>query len=243
WRRPPTKAPLSTPPVSRCRQRARACRRVQGRSATARAPACAACASAAAAVEPRAGPSIYVLLIAADLFQIGDESNGLIARARAVRGDDLDPGALHILGHALGVAADVDVGAFGEPRPELAAELAHAILDVELLTAVARPRQREPRQRAGSFHAAKLVFVEEVVVAALVAEEQPIATGRFARHAFVEKRAERRDAGAGPDHDDGRRRVRRKTEVLRLLDVDLDLVAGARPLAEEGGGNAEPLAP
>src|SRR4029077_3419622 len=127
--------------------------------------------------------------------------------------------------------------------PELAAELAHAILDVELFAAVARPRQREPRQRAGGFHAAKLVFVEEVVVAALMAEEQPIATGRFARHAVMEKRAERRDADAGPDHDDGRRWIRRKTEVLRLLDVDFDLVAGARPLAEEGGGNAEPLAP
>src|SRR5207237_5881940 len=128
-------------------------------------------------------------------------------------GDDLDPRAFHILGHALGVAADVDVGAIGQPSPELAAELAHAILDVELFAAVARPREREPRQRAGGFHAAKLVFVEEIAVVALMAEEQPIATGRFARHALVEKGAERRDAGAWPDHDDGTRSIRGERAV------------------------------
>ncbi len=130
--------------------------------------------------------------------------------------------------------------AVGDPGPELAAELAHPVLDIELLAAVARPRQREPRQRAGSLHAGELVLVEKITVAALMAEEQPVAPGCFARHALVEKGAERRDPGAGADHDDGRGWIGRKSKVLRFLDIDLELVAWAHALGQEGRGDAEP---
>ena len=132
--------------------------------------------------------------------------------------------------------------AIGEPSPKLAADLAHAVLDVELLGAVARPGEREPGQRARGLHAGELVLVEEIAIAALVAEEQPVAPGCFARHAFVQEGAERRDAGAGTDHDDGHGGIGRQTEVLRLLDEDVHRVSGAHALAEEGGRDAEPRA-
>src|SRR5262249_36440579 len=191
---------------------------------------------------PRPRTSIYVLLVAPGFFQIGDERNRLVGSARAVCGDDLDPRGLDVLGHAFGIAADIDVRAVGEPSPQLTADLAHAVLDVELPGAVARPGEREPGQRACGLHAGELVLVEEIAVATLVAEEQPVAPGRFARHAFVQEGAERRDAGAGTDHDDGHGRISRQTEMLRLLDVDLDLISGAHALAEEGGRDAEPRA-
>src|SRR5262249_33906559 len=148
-RRLPTTAPLSTPPAPRCRRSPRAYRRAPGRSAAARALACAADALAKNCLQPRARTSIYVLLIAPGFFQIGDERNRLVGRARTVRGDDLDPCALDVLGHAFSIAADIDVRAVGEPGPEVAADLAHAVLDVELLGVVARPSEREAGQRAG----------------------------------------------------------------------------------------------
>src|SRR5262249_9789496 len=195
-RLPPTTAPLSKPPVRRCRRSPRACRRAPGKSAAAPALACATHAPARDRVRPRPRTSIYVLLIAPGFFQIGDERNRLVGRPRTMRGDDLDPCALDILGHAFGIAADVAVRAVHEPGPEGAADLGYAVLDVELLGAVARPGERKPGQRARRLHAGELVLVEEIVIAALVAEEQPVAPGRFARHAFVQEGAKRCDAGA-----------------------------------------------
>src|SRR5262249_40929642 len=84
------------------------------------------------------------------------------------------------------------------------------------------------------------VLVEEIVIAALGAEEQPVAPGRFARHAFVQEGAKRSDAAAGADHDDGHGRGGRQTEVLRLLDVDAALVPGAPALAHERPRDAAP---
>src|SRR5258705_10329497 len=115
--------------------------------------------------------------------------------------------------------------------------MSHAILDVELFTAVARPGQRQPGQSARRLHAGKLVLVEESVVATLMAEEQPVASRRLARHALVQKRAKRRDAGAGADHDDRQGGIGWQAEMLRLLNIDLDVVSGAHALAEERGRN------
>src|SRR5262245_64726271 len=88
--------------------------------------------------------SIDVLLIATLFLEIGDEGDGLVDRSRAVRGDQIDQCALHVLTHGDG-AADIDVGAVGDPRPQIAADLAYAILDVEFLLVVARPRERKTR--------------------------------------------------------------------------------------------------
>ena len=75
-----------------------------------------------------------------------------------------------------------------------------------------------------------------------MAEEQPIAAGRLGGHALVQEGAKRRDAGAGPDHDDRRRRVRGQAEMLRALHVDFHALTGRGALAEERGSDAEPRA-
>src|SRR5262249_29090650 len=148
----------------------------------------------------RCGCSIDVLLVATLSLEVGDEGDSLVDRSRAVRGDQIHQGALHILAHGYG-AADIDVRAVGEPSPQLAADLAHAVLDVELLGAVARPGEREPGQRACSLQAGELVLVEEIVITPLVAEEQPVAAQSLRRHALVQECTKRRDSGPGPDHD------------------------------------------
>src|ERR1700759_1051483 len=99
-----------------------------------------------------APPSIHVGLIAPALLEVGDEGDGFAGVAAAMLGDDVDHGALDVLAHA-DRAADVEVRAVRKPLPEIGAELAHAVLDVELLLVVARPREREPGAHARRPHA------------------------------------------------------------------------------------------
>jgi hypothetical protein len=75
-----------------------------------------------------------------------------------------------------------------------------------------------------------------------MAEEQPVAPRRLERLPLVQERAERRNAGAGPDHDDRPRRIVGQREMLRLLHIDPDLVAGRRAAAQEGRAHAKPHA-
>ena len=149
---------------------------------------------------------------------------------------------LHILGHAQRVAADINVRAFLDPRPQIAPGLAHAVLHVDLLLAVARPGERQAREQAGGAHLAELLLVEEVVIAALMAEEQPVRPARLGGLALLQEGAERRDAGAGPDHDDRLGRIGRQREMLRLLHIDLELVARAHAAGQESRADAEPHA-
>src|SRR5712671_1796174 len=76
-------------------------------------------------------PSVDVLLITALLLQLGHESDRLVGRACAVLRHDVDKRELDILGHVLGVAAHIEMRALGEPGPEVATDLAHAVLHVE----------------------------------------------------------------------------------------------------------------
>src|ERR1043166_1394966 len=116
--------------------------------------------------------SINVDLIAARLLEVRHESDSLVRRARPEARDHVDERALHVLRHVLGVAAHIEMGAVGDPGPQVAPDLAHAMLNVDFLVAVARPGQSEPREHAGRFHAGKLILVEKVVAAVLMAEEQ-----------------------------------------------------------------------
>src|ERR1700726_19440 len=61
--------------------------------------------------------SVDVLLEPALFLEFRDEGNGLIGRTRAELRDDIDQRPLDILRHALGVAADVEIGSLREPRP------------------------------------------------------------------------------------------------------------------------------
>jgi hypothetical protein len=58
---------------------------------------------------------VDVLLVAALLLKVCHERDRLIGGARTVLRHDVDQRALHVLRHALGVAADVNVRAVGEP--------------------------------------------------------------------------------------------------------------------------------
>src|SRR5882672_7143998 len=147
--------------------------------------------------------SIDILLVAAALLEFGYERNRLVGFARTMGRHDVDQRALDVLGHSLAIAADVNVSALGKPSPQVAADLAHAVLHVDFLIAVARPGKREPGQHACRLHRGQFVLVKEVISAALVAEEQPISSAGSRRHALLKKGAERRNSGAGTDHDDG----------------------------------------
>ena len=159
-----------------------------------------------------------------------------------MRGGDIDQRPLDILGHALGVAADIDMRALGEPAPQLRSDLAHTVLDVELLVAVARPGERQARQAARLAQRLEFILVEEVVLAALMAEEQPGAAARAERLPLLQEGAERRDAGARADHDDRRLGIVRQAETVRLLNIGFHRVARRDALAEKGRGDAEPVA-
>src|SRR5215831_10534413 len=79
--------------------------------------------------------SVNVGLKPPALLQVAHEGDGLARTAAALLGDDVHQRPLDVLAHAHG-AADVDMGAVGEPLPDFASDLAHAVLDVELCLVV-----------------------------------------------------------------------------------------------------------
>ena len=149
-------------------------------------------------------------------------------------------GDVDVLGHARGVAADVEVRAGLEPGVEFDRVLEHAVLDVHLFRLVAGEGDVEPREIAGGLQFAQLILVEKVARGLLVAEEEPVLALGVGGAAFGEERAEGRDAGAGTDHDHRQVAIGRRAEGLVRVDEDADLAGGERALGEEGG--ADPLA-
>src|SRR6516162_5693686 len=85
--------------------------------------------------------SIDVSLIAAGFLQLGEECAGLFERTCAMFRDYIEQGALDVFAHRDG-AADIDMCALGDPTPQIAAGLAHAVLHIDLPCTVARPSQR-----------------------------------------------------------------------------------------------------
>src|SRR6266849_8866054 len=169
--------------------------------------------------------SICVGLVAAAFLEIGHVDDSLVGGSGAVLDDDVDQGAFDILPHAHS-AANIEMRAFRQPGPDVVPDLTHAVLHIEFILVVARPGKRQACKNSGRLHAVEFILVEEIAVMTLVAEEQPVAAGRLGGHALVQKGAERGDAGAGTDHDDGHGGISRQAEIMRLLDIDLDVVAG-----------------
>src|SRR5579872_1507828 len=157
-------------------------------------------------------------------------------------GNDIHQSALDVLGHPLGIAANIDVGTFSEPGPQLPADFAHAILHVKLLGAIARPRQRKARQQARGLHRVQLIRVEEVEIATLVAKEQPIAPRRAGGPAVEKECPERSNSGPRPDHDDGNLRIFRQRKAMGPLHIGGHLLAGFDALGQKGRSQAKPLA-
>src|SRR3954453_13099788 len=152
---------------------------------------------------------IDIRLVAPRLFQRRDKSDRLVGRAGAVRRDDFDQRRFDILCHALGIAADIEMRASREPLPNLGADFAHPILDVEFSFAVARPGERETRKHAFLTELMQLVAIEEVAHRALMTEEEPVLPWRADRLPLLQKGAEGRDPGSGPNHDDRNIRIGR----------------------------------
>ena len=127
----------------------------------------------------RHGLLIHVDLIAVILFQFGNVARGVFGAAFAVLGNDVDQRAFDVFRHAQSVAAHIYVRATLKPGPKIAAVIAHAMLDVDFLVAVARPGKRQTGEVARLAHGLELILVEEIVVAALMAEIQPVRPGAW----------------------------------------------------------------
>lgn len=63
----------------------------------------------------------------------------------------------------------------------------------------------------------ELFFIKKTCGTFLVAEKEPVFPGSADGSAFLQKGAERCDASAGPNHDDGRLALRRQLESLRWI--------------------------
>ena len=130
---------------------------------------------------------IDILLESALFLELGNERNRLFGRARAELCDDIDQRTLDVLGHSLGVATDIDMGALGQPAPEVAADLAHAVLHIELLVAIAGPGKRQTGQQTRGLHGIEFVPIKEIAIAALMAKEQPVLARRAGGLAIEEE--------------------------------------------------------
>ena len=75
-----------------------------------------------------------------------------------------------------------------------------------------------------------------------VAEEQPVLPFRAFRRALLHKSAERRDAGAGANHDHRRLRVSGQTEVIVMLDEDAHFAIFFDAVSQEAGSATGPSA-
>src|SRR5438045_6627584 len=115
---------------------------------------------------------------------------------------------------------------------------AHAMLHVDFLRLVALEGEIEPREQSVAAEGFELGPVQKIQLAALIAEEQPVAAAGVQRAAFLQEGAERSDAGAGPDHDDGDLRVGRQVEAMRGLDEDRYRRALPRALGQKARGHA-----
>src|SRR5262249_26963768 len=89
---------------------------------------------------------IDVALVAAFATEVGKPGLGGGPVHLAVLGDQEDQRGIDVLGHALGVAADIDVRPALQPRPQPRRVFAHAMLDVDLVRLVAREGEVKPRQ-------------------------------------------------------------------------------------------------
>src|SRR5262245_1503535 len=186
------------------------------------------------------GSSVDIALVTAGPGQ-GVEPGLGAALLAALLGRDLQQRVLDVLGHAPGVAADIEVRALLQPTPPLGSVLAYTVLDVDLVGLIAREGEVEATQQAAALPVDDLVLVEEIGGSLLVAEEQPVASLGAARLAFLQEGTERRDAGAGANHDGGDGVISRRGEAVALLYEDRHHVAGLGEIGEVAGTDASAL--
>ena len=120
--------------------------------------------------------SVHVAQVAAVIHQPTHVVARFFTAPAAMLRDDVDECRIHAGRHLLGVAADVEVRAVLEPRIQVLADAAQAVLDVLAgNAAVARERQVEAAQDAALDRVLPLGLVQELAVEVPRAEEQPVA--------------------------------------------------------------------
>src|SRR5208282_342130 len=85
---------------------------------------------------------------------------------------DVNQRLVHVFGHVVRVATDVEIGAVLQPRPKLLGLFEHAMLHVDLVGLVAGERQVEPVELALALITQQFVAIEEIRPPMLLAEEQ-----------------------------------------------------------------------
>ena len=129
--------------------------------------------------------------------------------------DDLAQRGIDILGHTACVAADKKLRAFAvDPFPNLARILEHEVLDINLVSLIARPRAIEPGENAVALEASPILFVGVVAGLALRSVEEPVFSLRAERLALLQEGAKGRDARARSDHDQGHIGIFRQVKML-----------------------------
>ena len=114
---------------------------------------------------------------------------------------------MHVAGHALRVAADIEDGTAFDPLVNIAGSLADAVLYVDLLRLVARECDIEPVEASPLQVPLPFELVEEVAREVPVTEEQPVPTARATFRTLLD------------DADDAERRGRPDEALPLLLDA------------------------
>ncbi len=120
--------------------------------------------------------SVNVALVALLAPHPGDIFGRPVRGQLAMGSDDLMQGLIDIARHAAGIAADIEMSAFLQPREQVSPILAHAGLHIDLLGLIAREGEIEPGQHAITAHLAQFIGIDEVGFLMLVTEEQPVAS-------------------------------------------------------------------
>src|SRR5688500_2022626 len=180
--------------------------------------------------------SVNVPLVSLFPFELLHVIRGGVLTHGAVDFHDLVEGGIDIFRHPFGVAANVEMRSVLEPRPEFCTVRVHPMLHINLLGLIARKRRRQRLEMPVALHGLELVAIEKIGSGALFTKKKPAAPACTDRTTFVKKRAERRYAGAGSDHDDRGVTVRWKTEGVRGLHEDRH--GSVRALRQEAGADA-----
>src|SRR5471032_1925826 len=132
--------------------------------------------------------------------------------------DDFLQRGVDVLGHAAGIATDIDTGTLLQPAPQLRAGFEHALLHVDLFGLVTGESGVQAAQVTAAQPGFQFLAVVEVAGGALLTEEQPVPALGTLGLAFLQEGAKRRDAGTGADHDHRCSRILRDPEVRAALD-------------------------
>ena len=165
------------------------------------------------------GPAMDIALVAVVGLKRADIIFGRLAPDVRLTRHDVDQRRVNIWRKMGSIAADIDVRTVLQPGKQVARLFLHAMLDVDLVTPVARKRDVHPAQRSVLQPRLPFALVKEVGAKIALAKEQPVLAAGAVRLALLHESAVRRDASSRADHHDGHIAVR-KTEMGVGLNID-----------------------